>query len=309
MASFVHHFVKKLHKRILGGLLRTQEIFMKDFKELVSVTPIDKVTVAQLVKKTGLSRQAFYNHFKDKHDLSIQIYERSFAPIAQGHRDRETTWLESGVQHLEIYAADKEYYRNVLSSYDRSSLRFYLKDRMYREFRHKCELRGAVFDTPDKIYALKMVVFATNEMTFEWVEGGCQEPADVIVKRFDLCRPMLLAPYLEDDDSALPTNPIGGERSALAHGPSLNGRLSALDASTLVKTAPMAQTPPRNNAHGGQLASRPPQREGYDKEERARGLVFYPQRSLRGHTTRQHSATHAHAAGAHALHETAEEIA
>ncbi|MEC4184521.1 TetR/AcrR family transcriptional regulator C-terminal domain-containing protein [Adlercreutzia sp. R21] len=174
---------------------------MEAFKRIVAEKPIDKVTVAELVRETGLSRQAFYNHFLDKYDLSIQIYEQSFAPVAQGHRDRITTWLESGIQHLEIYAADKDYYRNVLSSYDRSSLRFYLKDRMYHEFRHKCELRGAVFDTEDKVYALKMVVFATNEMTFEWVENGCQEPAEVIVKRFDLCRPMILSPYLEDTDS------------------------------------------------------------------------------------------------------------
>lgn len=182
--------------------MRTRETFMDAFKKIVAEKPIDKVTVAELVRETGLSRQAFYNHFLDKYDLSIQIYEQSFAPVAQGHRDRVTTWLESGIQHLEIYAADKDYYRNVLSSYDRSSLRFYLKDRMYHEFRHKCELRGAVFDTEDKVYALKMVVFATNEMTFEWVENGCLEPAEVIVKRFDLCRPMILSPYLEDTDSA-----------------------------------------------------------------------------------------------------------
>ena len=181
--------------------MNTRELFIATFKEIVSRTPIDKVTVAELVRQAGLSRQAFYNHFLNKHDLAIQIYEQSFAPIAQGHRNRETTWLESGIQHLEIYAADKEYYRNVLSSYDRSSLRFYLKDRMYQEFRHKCELRGAVFDTADQIYALKMVVFATNEMTFEWIERGCQEEAEVIVKRFDLCRPLILSPYLEDSDS------------------------------------------------------------------------------------------------------------
>lgn len=179
----------------------TRHIFMDAFKSLVSVTPIDKVTVTDLVKATGLSRQAFYSHFDDKHHLSIEIYEESFAPIAQGHRLHETTWLESGVQHLEIYAADKDYYRNVLSSYDRSSLRFYLKDRMYHEFRHKCELRGARFETEDEVYALKMVVSSTNELTFEWVERGCPEPAEVIVRRFDLCRPLILSRYLEDRDS------------------------------------------------------------------------------------------------------------
>ena len=183
--------------------MNTTGILIDSFKRVISTTPIDKATVGQIAREAGVSRQAFYDRFTDKYDASIQIFEQSFGPVAEGHRNRETTWLESGVQHLSIYAADKDYYRNVLSSYDRSSLRFYLNKRMYNEFYHKCALRGARFKSDDELYALKMVVFATNEMTFEWIEQGCREPAEVIVKRFDLCRPLILSPYLEDKDSNL----------------------------------------------------------------------------------------------------------
>lgn len=181
--------------------MNAEKHFEYALKNLCSVTPIDKVTVSAICAEADLSRQAFYSRYLDKYDLSIRIFEKSFAPVAQGHRDRKTTWLESGVQHLSIYAADPSYYRNVLSSHDRSSLRVYLRGRMYEEFRHKCEMLGATFSREEESYALEMVVMATNELTFQWVEGGCRESPEEIVQRFDLCRPLILAPYLQDRDS------------------------------------------------------------------------------------------------------------
>lgn len=194
-------------------------MFMRSLKDLVRKAPIDKVSVSEICRKAGLSRQAFYAHFIDKYDLSIQVYESEFTPIAEGHRNHETTWLESGIQHLEIYARDPEYYRNVLSSRDPAGLRAYLASRMYEEFKHKCEMRGAVFESEEMLYALSTVVATTNELTFAWVEGGCIETPGEIVRRFDLCRPLVLAPFLEDDDSSLMVVRHGlSDEDAMSHG-------------------------------------------------------------------------------------------
>lgn len=38
--------------------------------------PLERVTVKQLLERSGVSRQAFYNHFLDKNDLICRIYER-----------------------------------------------------------------------------------------------------------------------------------------------------------------------------------------------------------------------------------------
>lgn len=183
--------------------MNSERMFMRALREIVRETPIDKVSVSEICRIAGFSRQAFYAHYLDKYDLSIRIYESEFAPIAMGHRERLTTWIESGVQHLSIYAGDPVYYRNVLSSRDPAGLRAYLGNRMYEEFKHKCEMRGAVFDNDEMRYALNTVVVTTNELTFAWVENGCVEAPEEIVRRFDICRPLVLAPYLEDADSPL----------------------------------------------------------------------------------------------------------
>ncbi|MEC4272094.1 TetR/AcrR family transcriptional regulator [Adlercreutzia sp. R25] len=179
----------------------SKKIIADAFRELARSTPIDKISVAAISREAGLSRQVFYSYFIDKFDLSIRIYEVEFAPIAQKHRDGVMTWNESGIEHLNIYARDPDYYRNVLSSFDPAGLRSHLTKRMRDEFKYKCERRGAVFDNEEMDYALRAVVGTINELTYAWINRGCPEPPEELVRRFDLCRPFILAPYLEDTDS------------------------------------------------------------------------------------------------------------
>lgn len=50
-------------KRILGTALL----------ELTQKKPLESLTVSQILKETGVSRQTFYNHFKDKNDLICYV--------------------------------------------------------------------------------------------------------------------------------------------------------------------------------------------------------------------------------------------
>lgn len=38
--------------------------------------PLSRVTVKQLLERSGVSRQTFYNHFLDKNDLIAKVYDR-----------------------------------------------------------------------------------------------------------------------------------------------------------------------------------------------------------------------------------------
>ena len=42
--------------------------------ELCNEKPLAKISVGDIQKKSGVSRQTFYNHFRDKNDLIQQIY-------------------------------------------------------------------------------------------------------------------------------------------------------------------------------------------------------------------------------------------
>jgi len=46
--------------------------------------PLERVTVKRLLEASGVSRQAFYNHFLDKNDLICQVYEKRMVAAFTG---------------------------------------------------------------------------------------------------------------------------------------------------------------------------------------------------------------------------------
>ena len=46
--------------------------------------PLERVTVKQLLERSGVSRQTFYNHFLDKNDLICQVYEKRIVHAFNG---------------------------------------------------------------------------------------------------------------------------------------------------------------------------------------------------------------------------------
>ena len=64
--------------------------------------PLERVTVKQLLARSGVSRQTFYNHFLDKNDLICQVYEQrmvgSFSGTPTGFAFRDE--LERSLAHM-----------------------------------------------------------------------------------------------------------------------------------------------------------------------------------------------------------------
>ncbi len=54
----------------------TRYIFAQAIKELLKTQELDKITVTDIVKKAGMTRQTFYRHFSDKYDLVNWYFER-----------------------------------------------------------------------------------------------------------------------------------------------------------------------------------------------------------------------------------------
>lgn len=47
---------------------------------LCETTSLDVITIQQLLNETGVSRQTFYNHFRDKNDLIQYVYKTKIIP-------------------------------------------------------------------------------------------------------------------------------------------------------------------------------------------------------------------------------------
>ena len=50
------------------------KLLAESFKELVAVTPVEKITIKEITDKAGVIRPTFYNHFQDKYELLEWIW-------------------------------------------------------------------------------------------------------------------------------------------------------------------------------------------------------------------------------------------
>ena len=114
-------------------------------KELLKKKPFDKITIADLTEDCGISRMAFYYHFKDIYDLV------EWACVEDGKkalRDKKTydTWQEGFAQIFEAVLENKPFIMNVYHS-------------VRREIRPEATGYGAVY------FAAEML--KTRDMSFE----------------------------------------------------------------------------------------------------------------------------------------------
>ena len=100
-------------------------------KKLLLKKPVDKITINDLTEDCGISRMAFYYHFKDIYDLI------EWACLEDGKRalaDKKTysTWSEGLEQIFEAVLENKPFILNVYHSVSQKKIESYLYKLTYQ---------------------------------------------------------------------------------------------------------------------------------------------------------------------------------
>lgn len=166
-------------------------------KDLLVHTPVDKITVKQIVDQCDVTRPTFYRHFKDKYDLINWYFDKlvlqSFEQIGMGH-----TVGESLTQKFEFIVNEKVFFTEAFRSDDRNSLKehdFELILQFYQD------LIGRKTSRPlgeDLQFLLEMYCRGSIYMTVKWVLTGMKDsPAKMSKKLVEAMPPRLAAVFDE----------------------------------------------------------------------------------------------------------------
>ena len=105
---------------------RTKRAIAGAFKDLLKEVPFSKITVAEICKRSGISRKSFYYHFIDKYDLVNWIFDTE-RPAAM-----EDVVHYSDAERLSILSRyfydNREFYRAVLQYKGQNCLTEHLED-------------------------------------------------------------------------------------------------------------------------------------------------------------------------------------
>lgn len=109
----------------MSSSLITKKALAGALKELMRNTPINKISVRNIVDKCGLNRQTFYYHFQDIYDLVGWIYKTEAVEGIAQYRSY-STWTE-GFYRIFLYIENNSAFcLNTLNSLSRSHLDMYL---------------------------------------------------------------------------------------------------------------------------------------------------------------------------------------
>ena len=151
-------------------------------KELLKKKPFDKITIADLTEDCGISRMAFYYHFKDIYDLV------EWACVEDGKkalRDKKTydTWQEGFAQIFEAVLENKPFIMNVYHSVRREKIESFLYKLTYQLIadvvEEKC-FRDHLPET-DKQFIADFYKYGFVGIMLDWIDRGMKEDKQKIV--------------------------------------------------------------------------------------------------------------------------------
>ena len=162
----------------------------------MKTTPVDRMTVKDVVEGCDLTRQTFYRNFKDKYDL-INWYFDKLVQQSLGKIETGSTVRESLDRKLTFIREEKAFFSGAFRSDDHNSLKehdFELILQFYNDLLAR-RIRRPVDD--ELQFQLEMYCRGSVYMTVKWVLGGMKETPRQMADRLVDAMPPALAEVFE----------------------------------------------------------------------------------------------------------------
>ena len=147
---------------------------------------LQSITVSQLIKETGVSRQTFYNHFKDKNDLICYIYDTYIVPDFDEHH-MDIDFYESLLQTFQNIKKYHKFMKQACQIEGQNCLKDYIVEHCQQfDLKWHQNLYGSDPMPDDLKFATIYHANASSSMTLSWILSNmpvpCEEIVDMIVQ-------------------------------------------------------------------------------------------------------------------------------
>lgn len=167
----------------------TKEALGAALKKLLSVKPLDKITVKDLVSECSVNRQTFYYHFNDVYDLLEWVFEddaNRVLPTEIGSDIVSERWRECVYTYFHYLKENRDMVLNIFNSQNRSYLLKYYRNRL-----HGCVhgfalivSEGRNIDWADLEFVVNFYVNGIVGLISMWLEDGMTESAEGETEKF-----------------------------------------------------------------------------------------------------------------------------
>lgn len=174
--------------------MSTKDRIVDSLEQLLESETIDNLRTRQIIEKSGISKQTFYYHFRDKFEVLEASYMRMFGETL-GRISKYYPFSEACEDLYDLFEEKRAMLKNACSSADPNGLLNIMQRTLYRTYREYLEKRGLRMD--DRIlFALKVFTIGGCETTVRWIESGMEKPSKKeLVALYKASLPACIAPY------------------------------------------------------------------------------------------------------------------
>ena len=178
-----------------------KDAIANSFVELAAEKPFKQITIKDILTKCGISKQTFYNYFRDKYDLMNYVYlsgvEAVIAQVGGYHADMQ----KAGQGAAELCRGKRQYFLTISRIDEQNSFSEYYYQHTYDYY-----VRRITHNFGKVIAALEFNCSGTQKLLVDWVRKGMIESPEYISKVIFRSMPDILKPLLLDtvEDLDLP---------------------------------------------------------------------------------------------------------
>lgn len=172
---------------------QTKRLLAQSLMDLMTTTPLEKISVNDIVDHAGVGRNTFYYHFEDKYDL-VNWYFQSGVTQFLVERSAYASW-NALLEAVEDYLLEnKVFYCNALAYTGQNSLQQYIFDYLSSIFMQRAkELRPGI-GADENLLVGRFFAGALMGILQPWVLGGMKT---------NTTRPSQTVPLLSVDELEL----------------------------------------------------------------------------------------------------------
>ena len=165
----------------------TKAALEESLKRLLLKKPLDKITIADITTDCGISRMAFYYHFKDIYDLVEWSCVEDGTKALQGKKTYDS-WTEGLTQIFEAVLENKPFIMNVYRNVDRERMERYLYHLTYDLIVGVVQEKSKDLDISgeDKKFIANFYKYGFVGIMLEWIQEGMKEDIEELVNKMNL---------------------------------------------------------------------------------------------------------------------------
>ena len=177
----------------------SKEIFASSLLALARQEAVERITVKQIVEKSGLSLQTFYNHFHDKDDLILWIHrsegERTLARL----KGKNYRFHDLVMDNVRFYTENANYLRDSMGGGSLSRFALATAESACASLGTYILRRSGMAELPEELAIyLKMYIFACLHLFAERAAGSLVVSDERLAQYIEDGMPEKLKPLLLD---------------------------------------------------------------------------------------------------------------